>query len=130
MAYDDDYPTEPIGGGNPYYRCAHCKRAMPEINGNLQKHESWCPYRLMKEGGMLSEEQLHELATNYFADQWAVGKAIMLMQQVEAEVRKRDEVLIRQMLDALENMDQTMPFPVARQAITASRARLAEKLSQ
>ena len=51
MTYDDDYPTEPIGGGNPYYRCAHCKRSVPEINGNLQKHESWCPYRLMKEGG-------------------------------------------------------------------------------
>ena len=51
MAYDNDYPTEPIGGGNPYYRCVHCKRSMPEINGNLQKHESWCPYRLMKEGG-------------------------------------------------------------------------------
>ena len=51
MTYDNDYPTEPIGGGNPYYRCVHCKRSMPEINGNLQKHESWCPYRLMKEGG-------------------------------------------------------------------------------
>ena len=50
MAYDNDYQTEPIGGGNPYYRCVQCKRSMPEINGNLQKHESWCSYRLMKEG--------------------------------------------------------------------------------
>ena len=50
MAYDNDYPTEPIGGGNQYCRCVHCKRSMTEINGNLQKHESWRPYRLMKEG--------------------------------------------------------------------------------
>ena len=46
---------------------------------------------------------------------------------VEAEVRKQDEALIRQMLEALEKVDQAMPFPVASQAITAARARLGEK---
>ena len=46
---------------------------------------------------------------------------------VEAEVRKQDEALIRQMLEALEKVDQVMPFPVARQAITAARARLGGK---
>ena len=46
---------------------------------------------------------------------------------VEAEVRKQDDALIRQMLEALEEVDQAMPFPVARQAITAARARLGEK---
>ena len=46
---------------------------------------------------------------------------------VESEVRKSDESLIRQMLEALEKVDQAMPFPVARQAITAARARLGEK---
>ena len=46
---------------------------------------------------------------------------------VEAEVRKQDAALIRQMLEALEKVDQAMPFPVARQAITAARARLGEK---
>ena len=40
---------------------------------------------------------------------------------------KQDEALIRQMLEALEKVDQAMPFPVARQAITAARARLGEK---
>ena len=24
-----DYETEPIGGGNPYYRCIHCKDVRP-----------------------------------------------------------------------------------------------------
>ena len=46
---------------------------------------------------------------------------------IEAEVRKQDEALIQQMLEALEKVDQAMPFPVARQAITAARARLGEK---
>ena len=46
---------------------------------------------------------------------------------VESEVRKSDESLIRQMLEALEEVDQAMPFPVARQAITAARARLRGK---
>ena len=46
---------------------------------------------------------------------------------IEAEVRKQDEALIRQMLEALEKVDQAMPFPVARQEITAARARLGEK---
>ena len=40
---------------------------------------------------------------------------------------KQDEALIRQMLEALEKVDQAMPFPVARQAITAARARLGEQ---
>jgi hypothetical protein len=44
-----DYENEPIGGGNPYYRCVHCKRSDPEINGRLEGHESWCQYRLAQE---------------------------------------------------------------------------------
>lgn len=46
--YDDDYPTEAIGGGNPYYRCVSCKRSSPEINGNIDKHAPWCDYRISK----------------------------------------------------------------------------------
>lgn len=50
--YHDDYETEPIGGGNPYHRCAHCQRSVPEINGRIDRHESWCEYRQAKEAGM------------------------------------------------------------------------------
>ena len=42
-------------------------------------------------------------------------------------LRKQDDALIRQMLEALEKVDQVMPFPVARQEITAARARLGDK---
>jgi len=37
--YYCDYPTEPIGGDNPYYRCSYCKISDPQINGYLENHE-------------------------------------------------------------------------------------------
>lgn len=46
---------------------------------------------------------------------------------VESEVRKSDEALIRQMLDALESVDGAVPFPVARQVLKVARARLGGK---
>ena len=58
MTYDTGYPTEPIGKGNPYYRCSYCKRSVPEINGNIFNHESWCKYRTEKESGKGHTEKL------------------------------------------------------------------------
>ena len=52
---------------------------------------------------------------------------------VEAEVRKQDDALIRQMLEALEQSNATLweedddPSRPAHQAITAARARLRGK---
>jgi len=52
--YYFDFPTEPIGGGNPYYCCKYCKRSVPEINGQLNEHHVWCEYRIIQElGGKL-----------------------------------------------------------------------------
>ena len=42
-------------------------------------------------------------------------------------LRKQDEALIQQMLDALEPVDGAMPFPVARQVLKVARARLEGK---
>ena len=42
-------------------------------------------------------------------------------------LRKQDTALIRQMLDALESVDDAMPFPVARQVLKVARARLEGK---
>lgn len=47
--YYNDYPREPIGKGNPYKCCAHCKVSDPSINGRLEKHQEWCSYRKLKE---------------------------------------------------------------------------------
>ena len=47
--YYSDYPNEPIGGGNPYYCCSHCKVSDPQINGKIENHRDWCEYRIEKE---------------------------------------------------------------------------------
>lgn len=41
----DSYPSEPIGGGNPSYRCSYCGVSDPEINGRLEGHGEWCEWR-------------------------------------------------------------------------------------
>ena len=46
--YYNDYPTEPIGGDNPYYRCSCCGMSVPQINGYLKNHQKWCEYRIKK----------------------------------------------------------------------------------
>lgn len=46
--YYTDYPTEPIGGRNPYYRCSYCKISVPQINGQIKNHAEWCEYRINK----------------------------------------------------------------------------------
>lgn len=45
----DDFPTEPIGGDNPYYKCAYCGVSVPEINYTLEGHSEYCTYRIQKE---------------------------------------------------------------------------------
>jgi|694.fasta_scaffold114099_3 hypothetical protein len=55
-----DYTTEPIGGGNPYYRCIYCKRSVPQINGDLNGHSDDCDYRVKKEKE-ISQQSLCDL---------------------------------------------------------------------
>ena len=52
---------------------------------------------------------------------------VRVCRAVEAEVRKQDEALILQLVDALEPVDGAMPFPVARQVLKVARARLEGK---
>ena len=67
---------------------------------------------------MLSDEQIRELAE----DGLFLSSIYEITRAIEAEVRKDDEALIRQMLEALENC------PSGRsQACTAGRARLEGK---
>ena len=46
---------------------------------------------------------------------------------IEAEVRKQDEALIRQLVEALEKADKISGYPNNRKTITAGRARLEGK---
>ena len=50
--YHSDFATEPIGGGNPYYRCVHCKISVPEINGRIEAHDEACFYRKCQENNL------------------------------------------------------------------------------
>lgn len=47
--YHSDYPSEPIGGDNPYYCCSFCGISDPAINGNIEGHLEHCQYRIEKE---------------------------------------------------------------------------------
>jgi len=40
-----DYPSLPMGGGNPYYACSYCGVTDPQINGDLLNHKESCAYR-------------------------------------------------------------------------------------
>ena len=46
---------------------------------------------------------------------------------IEAEVRKEDAELIRQLVDALESVDNAMPFPVAKRVLKVAHVRLESK---
>lgn len=48
ITYFADYPTKPIGKGNPYDCCASCGVSVPEINGSLVNHRRECAYRIQK----------------------------------------------------------------------------------
>lgn len=39
-----DFPSTPIGGGNPYQQCSSCGRSVPEINGDLFNHLDYCEW--------------------------------------------------------------------------------------
>ena len=42
MGYRADYPKEPYGGSNPYWRCSACGASDPTINGDLNGHFKGC----------------------------------------------------------------------------------------
>jgi hypothetical protein len=54
-----DFPTEPIGGGNPYYMCASCGRSVPEINYRIDGHLKDCEWAKKKRAELAGEKTLH-----------------------------------------------------------------------
>ena len=57
----------------------------------------------------------------------AFGFSVAGLESLLAEVRKRDEALIRQLVGALERADKISGYPNNRKTITAARARLEGK---
>ena len=56
--YHADYPTRPIGGGNPYHCCSMCGRSDPSINGRIEGHAVDCLYRRAKEAVASGDAEL------------------------------------------------------------------------
>lgn len=67
--YYSDYPTEPSGGGNPYYRCVYCKITDPQINGRLNGHTTNCAYRKKEEMLLLEPEIRMEKLADIFEEE-------------------------------------------------------------
>lgn len=61
-----DYPSEPIGGGNPYQRCVYCKRSAPEINGMVENHYPDCEWRIKMENPKVGEKEYTDAVQHYF----------------------------------------------------------------
>ena len=79
----------------------------------------------------LTPERINELKEQAVSAWRVAGFEPMLQvfvaQAIEAEVRKSDDALILQLVEALESVDGAMPFPVARQVLKVARARLEGK---
>ena len=79
----------------------------------------------------LTPERINELKEQAVSAWRVAGFEPMLQvfvaHAIETEVRKSDEALILQLVEALETVDGAMPFPVARQVLKVARARLEGK---
>ena len=80
----------------------------------------------------LSEDQIIDLFNQACRETFnGLERFRYFARAIEAEVQKQDEALLRQMLDALTApYDGVKLHGIQMAAITAARARLAEKLSQ
>ena len=76
----------------------------------------------------LSEDQIIDLFNQACRETFnGLERFRYFARAIEAEVRKQDDALIRQLVEELENINQAMPFPVAARAIAAAKTRLGEK---
>ena len=77
---------------------------------------------------MLSDEQIDELIDSLPRQPYGTGSRREDCRELVREVRKQDEALIRQMLDALTApYDGVKLHGIQMAAITAARARLSER---
>lgn len=72
----------------------------------------------------LSDERIDDLARNYGLD-WVDYE--LFARAIEAEVRKQDDALILQLVEALERADKISGYPNNRKTVTAARAWLKAK---
>ncbi len=71
----------------------------------------------------LTRDQIDDLAEEGVF----LGNVYEIARAIEAEVRKQDDALILQLVEALEKADKISGYPNNRKTITAGRARLEGK---
>jgi hypothetical protein len=116
--YYHDYPNEPIGGDNPYYRCSYCKRSDPEINGYIERHEEWCEYRIKKTRGTGMTERTQKILETFlhepkFSKRNEISSLINVLREIVSDyeswedgtymVKSKDILEIADELDELED---------------------------
>lgn len=89
----NDYESEPIGNGNPYYRCKCCHNSAPEINGKLENHEKWCSYRIEKEKELGLAYLFNELTD--LIEKWEGNTNSLIEEERYIEFRNKIKELIK-----------------------------------
>jgi hypothetical protein len=102
MSYHN-YPSQPIGGGNPYYACSSCGITDPQINGRLEGHARSCEWRKAEEARLLMSAEAIELE-----------KANAKIRDLEESLAIAERVELRQQQWISEAEDRTK---ILRQAI-------------
>ena len=109
--------------------CEHCAKTTKRAA--LPTKEEWCA----KEDAIFKQKK-HTLEASMALSDGAIiaiaEKHLVLIDNgeftfaraIEYEVRKQDDALIRQLVEALESVGGAMPFPVASQVLKVARARL------
>lgn len=72
----------------------------------------------------LSDDKLWDLWNAQGTDDMSRVEALTFERAIEAEVRKQDTELIRQLVEAMERADKISGYPNNKAIITAGRARL------
>jgi hypothetical protein len=81
MTYDSGYENEPIGGGNPYYRCVHCKISDPQINGEVSNHAESCEYRQSKQGYVLTVSDSYDFGYELYSEELEIFSSVLKAQE-------------------------------------------------
>lgn len=106
MSYDHDYPTKPMGGGNPYYCCAYCGKTDPQINGDIKAHASDCQYRLWKENGITPSH-------DGYNNEWNEPEVYIPIDEQYAIMEQQGWVLETSCPDEFRNADGSYAYGMA-----------------
>ncbi|WNM70205.1 hypothetical protein [Myxococcus phage Mx1] len=107
----EDFPTEPIGGSNPYSRCSECKRSVPEIT--YRGHYDFCSWtgaiRKAAEAEALLKELERQLQGKpFYRIATKEGEIRELFEDIEAGLGTTDQAKVTAATQALAELGVTI----------------------